>query len=95
MKVQSQTNQTAQLFSDPSALRKEFHKARAQYELSLRRFILNHVDNCPCCFDGFFDDSKNRVKTIAFYDDFEPDVLDVLEEMYQQLLPKNDRKVEH
>jgi hypothetical protein len=40
------------------------------------------VNNCPCCFKGFFIEAKESVKQRAFYSDFEPDDLDVLEQMF-------------
>lgn len=57
-------------------------KARAEYELALRRFTLDKVENCPSCFKNFYDSMKDRVKSEAFYSDFEPKELDILEEMF-------------
>ena len=63
-------------------LRDKFHQIRADYELGLRKLVLNKVNNCPCCFKGFFIEAKGSVKQRAFYSDFEPDDLDVLEQMF-------------
>lgn len=68
--------------SEVMKLRNEFHQTRADYELGLRKFILNDVKNCPCCFKGLMEKTKESVKARAFYSDFEPDELDVLENMY-------------
>lgn len=63
-------------------LRDKFHQIRSDYELGLRKLVLNKVNNCPCCFKGFFIEAKDSVKQRAFYSDFEPDDLDVLEQMF-------------
>lgn len=63
-------------------LRDKFHQIRSDYELGLRKLVLNKVNNCPCCFKGFFSEAKDSVKQRAFYRDFEPDDLDVLEQMF-------------
>jgi hypothetical protein len=63
-------------------LRNKFHESRSEYELGLRKHLLGEVKNCPCCFKGFFTESKDSVKQRAFYRDFEPDDLDVLEQMF-------------
>ena len=67
---------------DIEKLRDKFHQTRADYELGLRKFILNDVKNCPCCFKGLMEKTKESVKGRVFYSDFEPDELDVLENMY-------------
>lgn len=63
-------------------LRNNFHESRSEYELGLRKHLLEEVKNCPCCFKGFFTEAKDSVKQRAFYRDFEPDDLDVLEQMF-------------
>jgi 5-methylthioribose kinase len=63
-------------------LRNKFHESRSEYELELRKHLLEEVKNCPCCFKGFFTEAKDSVKQRAFYRDFEPDDLDVLEQMF-------------
>ena len=63
-------------------LREKFHESRSEYELGLRKHLLGEVKNCPCCFKGFFSEAKDSVKQRAFYRDFEPDDLDVLEQMF-------------
>lgn len=63
-------------------LRDKFHQIRSDYELGLRKLVLNKVNNCPCCFKGFFIEAKDSVKQRAFYSDFEPDDMDVLEQMF-------------
>jgi hypothetical protein len=64
-----------------SETRSEFHQARTEYELAMRREILHRVNNCPCCFDGFFDDVKARIREEALQNNFEPDVMEVLNRM--------------
>lgn len=63
-------------------LRNKFHESRSEYELGLRKHLLEEVKNCPCCFKGFFTEAKDSVKKRSFYRDFEPDDLDVLEQMF-------------
>lgn len=62
--------------------KREYLKARVEYELALRRFTLKKVENCPSCFKNFYEGMKDRVKSEAFYSDFEPNELDILEEMF-------------
>lgn len=64
-----------------SETRSDFHQARTEYELAMRREILNRVNHCPCCFDGFFDDVKARIRQEALQNNFEPDVMEVLQRM--------------
>lgn len=64
-----------------SGTRSDFHQARTEYELAMRREILNRVNHCPCCFDGFFDDVKARIRQEALQNNFEPDVMEVLQRM--------------
>ena len=63
-------------------LKDKFHQIRADYELGIRKLVLNKVNNCPCCFKNFFTEAKGSIKQRAFYRDFEPDDLDVLEQMF-------------
>ncbi len=63
-------------------LRNKFHESKSEYELGLRKYLFEEVKNCPCCFKGFFTETKEIVKQRAFYSDFEPDDLDVLEQMF-------------
>lgn len=59
----------------------EFHQARTEYELAMRREILHRVNHCPCCFDGLFEEVRARIREEAFRNNFEPDVMEVLQRM--------------
>jgi hypothetical protein len=72
----------SEMKSEVEKLRKKFHESRSEYELGLRKYLLEEVKNCPCCFKGFFTESKESVKQRAFYREFEPEDLDVLEQMF-------------
>lgn len=74
-------------------LQYKFHQTRADYELGLRKFILNEANNCPCCFKGLLNTTKDSVKQQAFYSNFEPDELEILENMYS-IITKEDEKVD-
>lgn len=72
-----------------------FHQARTEYELAMRQEILHRVNHCPCCFNGFFEDVKARVREEALHNNFEPDVMEVLSHMSVILLvPKEEDKDE-
>lgn len=64
-----------------SETRSDFHQARTEYELAMRREILHRVNHCPCCFDGFFENVKARIREEALQNNFEPDVMEVLNRM--------------
>ena len=64
-----------------SETRSDFHQARTEYELAMRREILHRVNHCPCCFDGFFENVKAQIREEALQNNFEPDVMDVLNRM--------------
>jgi len=61
--------------------RSDFHQARTEYELAMRREILHRVNHCPCCFDGFFENVKAQIREEALQNNFEPDVMEVLNRM--------------
>ncbi len=61
--------------------RGNFNRARTEYELAMRREILQRVNHCPCCFDGFFADVKARIREEALQNNFEPNVMEVLTRM--------------
>jgi hypothetical protein len=63
-------------------LRNNFYESRSEYELALKNFILNKVNDCPCCFDVFYKKIVEKIQDSTFYIDLEPDELKVLEEMY-------------
>lgn len=78
-----------------SETRNDFHQARTEYELAMRREILHRVNHCPCCFNGFFEDVKARVREEALHNNFEPDVMEVLSRMSViPLVPKEEDKDE-
>jgi hypothetical protein len=66
-----------------SETRNDFHQARTEYELAMRREILNRVNHCPCCFDGFFENVKARLREEALQNNFEPEVMEILSRMSQ------------
>ncbi len=61
--------------------RNEYHEARFEYELSLRRFLNDYVRNCPCCFKGFYKDTEETLTEQLIKEGVKPDDLEVLEEM--------------
>ena len=61
--------------------RAEYLEARAEYEISLRRFLNGVVKNCPCCFKGFYKLAENDLREQMIEEGTEPDELEVLEEM--------------
>ena len=63
-------------------LRDKFYQSRVDYELGIKKFVLHKVNNCPCCFKNLFTKREGVVKGRTFYSDFEPDELQVLEDMY-------------
>jgi hypothetical protein len=64
-----------------SETRSDFHQARTEYELAMRREILHRVNHCPCCFDGFFENVKAQIREETLQNNFEPDVMEVLNRM--------------
>jgi len=64
-----------------SETRSDFHQARTEYELAMRREILHRVNHCPCCFDGIFENVKAQIREEALQNNFEPDVMEVLNRM--------------
>lgn len=75
--------------------RNNFHQARTEYELAMRREILHRVNHCPCCFDGFFEDVKARVREKALHNNFDPDLMEVLSHMSViPLVPNEEDKRE-
>ena len=76
-----------ELFSDVSleevvvVRRSEYHEARFEYEMSLRRFLNDYVNNCPCCFKGFYKDTEETLTDHLIKEGVKPDELEVLEEM--------------
>ena len=64
----------------------DFHQARTEYELAMRREILHRVNHCPCCFEGFFESVKAQIQEEAIQKNFEPDVIEVLTRMSLTLL---------
>lgn len=69
-----------------SEARSDFHQARTEYELAMRREILHGVNHCPRCFDGFFENVKAQIREEALQNNFEPDVMDVLNRMSLMLV---------
>ena len=63
-------------------LRNKFHESRSEYEVALKNFVLNKVNDCPCCFDVFYKKIVEKIQDSTFYIDLEPNELKVLEEMY-------------
>jgi len=68
--------------SEVEKLRNKFYESRSEYELGLRNFILNKVNDCSCCFESLFKKTETKVENRTFYSDLHPDELKVLEEMY-------------
>ena len=81
--------------AEVNLLRDKFLKSRAEYELSLRKLILNKVKNCPCCFKRLLNISKDYIKQQDFEGDFDPDELAVLEEMLFRVSEKNEEVNNH
>jgi hypothetical protein len=61
--------------------RDQFHEARFEYEMSLRHFLNDAVNNCPCCFKGFYKDAEKSLTIEIIKEGVEPNDLDVLEAM--------------
>jgi hypothetical protein len=61
--------------------RDQYHEARFEYEMSLRHFLNDSVDRCPCCFKGFYKDAEKSLTIEMIKEGVEPNDLDVLEAM--------------
>jgi hypothetical protein len=61
--------------------RDQYNEARFEYELTLRRFLSHHVNNCSCCFKGFYSEVEKSLSEEASQAFREIDELEVLEGM--------------
>jgi hypothetical protein len=81
--------------AEVSLLRDKFYKARVEYELGLRKFIFNEVDNCPGCFRRLFDESRDSINQEISEGDFISDELSVLEDMLFRVSENNAEVSNH
>ena len=76
-------------------LRDSFYKTRVEYELGLRKYIFNKVENCPGCFRRLSDESRNFLHQQISEGDFVSDELSVLEEMLFRVSEENEEVINH
>jgi hypothetical protein len=65
-------------------LRTKYFRARLNFQNSLEKFSLQKVNGCTSCYEKLFEGTKERIMSRMFTSDFEPDELEVLNELYVQ-----------
>lgn len=75
--------------------RDQYHEARFEYEMSLRHFLNDAVDNCPCCFKGFYKDAEKSLTIEMIKEGVEPNDLDVLEAMQSKIEQIREEQIDH